>query len=105
MEKGRPNMGVAKCGITNCGMQNKDLKERTKRFALEIIGLVDNLSKNPVTNIIGKQILKSGTSVGANYRAACKARSRADFISKMGIVGEETDETLYGWNYCLIQKW
>jgi four helix bundle protein len=72
-----------------------DLKERTKRFALEIIKLVEGLPKSKVSDVLGTQILKSGTSVGANYRSACRARSRADFISKMGIVEEEVDETLY----------
>jgi len=77
------------------GMRNEDLKERTRKFALEIIRLVENLPKNRIADVLGRQILRSGTSIGANYRAACRARSRADFISKMGIVEEEADETLY----------
>ncbi|OGW18002.1 MAG: four helix bundle protein [Nitrospinae bacterium RIFCSPLOWO2_12_FULL_45_22] len=76
-------------------MRNEDLKERTRKFALEIIRLVENLPKNRIADVLGRQILRSGTSIGANYRAACRARSRADFISKMGIVEEEADETLY----------
>ncbi|MDD5528436.1 MAG: four helix bundle protein [bacterium] len=76
-------------------MKEDELKKRTKDFALEIIKLVEKLPKNRVADILGRQILKSGTSIGANYRAVCRARSRADFISKLGIVEEEADETLY----------
>ena len=84
-------------------MQNDDLKERTKKFALNIIKLVESLPHNNVAGIIGRQLLRSGTSVGANYRSACKARSRADFISKMGIVEEEADETIY-WLELLVES-
>ncbi|MDI6890683.1 MAG: four helix bundle protein [Thermodesulfovibrionales bacterium] len=80
------------------GMQNtgsKDLKKRTKQFAIEIIKFVEKLPENRITNVLGRQLLKSGTSVGANYRAACRAKSKADFIAKMGIVEEEADESLY----------
>ena len=83
-------------------MSNEDLKEKTKRFAVEIIKFVETLPKNQITNVIGRQILRSGTSVGANYRSACRARSRADFISKMGIVEEESDETLYWLELLLV---
>ncbi len=77
------------------------LKERTKRFALEIIKLVEKLPKGKTSDILGRQLLAAGTSAGANYRAACRARSSPDFISKMGIVEEEADESIYtGWN-CL----
>jgi four helix bundle protein len=72
-----------------------DLKERTQKFALFVIHLVEKLPRNQPAVIIGKQLIRSGTSVGANYRAACRARSRADFISKMGIVEEELDECMY----------
>jgi len=84
------------------GMRNEDLKERTRKFALEIIRLVENLPKNRIADVLGRQILRSGTSIGANYRAACRARSRADFISKMGIVEEEADETEY-WLELLVE--
>jgi len=60
----------------------KDLKERTKSFALRVIKLVEALPKGRTANVIGNQLLRSGTSVAANYRAACRAKSRADFISK-----------------------
>ncbi|TAN82327.1 MAG: four helix bundle protein [Gallionella sp.] len=71
------------------------LKERTKSFALRIIGLVDSLPTGRTAEVIGRQLLRSGTSVGANYRAACRAKSVADFIAKMGIVEEEADECIY----------
>jgi len=76
------------------GVRN-DLKQRTKSFALRIIGLVDGLPVERAAEVIGRQLLRSGTSVGANYRAACRAKSVADFIAKMGIVEEEADECIY----------
>ena len=83
-------------------MERSYLKERTKSFALEIIKLVESLPKGRTADVIGRQLLDAGTSVGANYRAACRARSPADFISKMGIVEEEADETIY-WMELLIE--
>ena len=83
-------------------MQQKDLKKRAKESALRVIRLVEALPKGRTADILGKQLLRSGTSIGANYRAACRARSNADFISKMGIVEEETDESLY-WMELLIE--
>jgi four helix bundle protein len=77
------------------------LKERTKRVALEIIKLVEKLPKGRTSDILGRQLLAAGTSAGANYRAACRARSSPDFISKMGIVEEEADESIY-WMELLI---
>ncbi len=76
-------------------MDEAILKERTKKFALRVIKLVEALPKKPTGNVIGRQILRSATSIGANYHAACRARSRADFSSKIGIALEEADETLY----------
>lgn len=70
-----------------------DLKARTKIFALNIIKLVRSMPKDRVGRVLGNQILRSGTSVAANYRSACKARSKADFISKITVVEEEADET------------
>ncbi|GAB3936981.1 four helix bundle protein [Mucilaginibacter myungsuensis] len=70
-----------------------DLKQRSKTFALNIIKLVRQLPDDKVGRVLGNQILRSGTSVSANYRSACKARSTADFISKITIVEEEADET------------
>ncbi len=74
-------------------MNAEELKERTKQFALRIMHLVDALPKSAKTRAIANQIIRSGTSVAANYRAACRARSRAEFISRIGIVEEEADET------------
>jgi four helix bundle protein len=76
-------------------MTPEELKSRTKKFALRIIKMTQALPKNRVGDVLGKQVLRSATSIGANYRAACRARSEDDFISKIGIVEEETDETLY----------
>ena len=83
-------------------MDKTDLEKRTKEFALRIISFVATLPKNKIGDVIGYQLVDSGTSVGANYRAACRARSPADFISKMGIVEEETDESIY-WMELLIE--
>jgi four helix bundle protein len=77
--------------------------ERTKRFALKIIELVESLPKTRTADIIGRQLLKAGTSVGANYRAACRGKSPADFISKMGIVEEEADGSIY-WMELLVES-
>lgn len=71
---------------------HSELKLRTKKFALAVIELVQSLPPNKTADVIGKQLLRSATSVGANYRSACRARSNADFISKITIVEEEADE-------------
>ncbi|MGB7709003.1 MAG: four helix bundle protein [Microcoleus sp.] len=76
-------------------MDEQEFKKRTKELALRIIKLVSSLPKNTVSDVIGKQLIRSGTSVGANYRAACRARSTADLIAKLRIVEEEADECLY----------
>lgn len=73
----------------------ENLKQRTKKFALDIIRLVQMLPRNQTADVIGRQLLRSGTSVAANYRAACRARSQADFVNKLGIVEEEADETQF----------
>ena len=74
---------------------DKDLKQRTKAFALEIIKLVSELPKNTVGFEFGKQIVRSDTSIGANYRSSQRGRSRAEFISKLSVVQEEADETIF----------
>ncbi len=74
-------------------MKNDNLKQRTKKFALDVIALSEKLPPDRVCDILGRQLLRSGTSVGANYRSACRAKSPADFIYKMGIVEEEADES------------
>ena len=73
----------------------EQLRDRTKAFANRIIRLFRALPSKPEAQVIGRQLLRAGTSVGANYRAACRGRSRPDFISKLGIVVEEADETIY----------
>jgi four helix bundle protein len=71
------------------------LKERTKQFAIAVIRVVQAMSRNWIFEILGRQLVRSATSVGANYRGACRAKSKADFISKISIVEEEADETQY----------
>jgi four helix bundle protein len=83
-------------------MSTDDFRRRTFRFGIRVVRLVQTLFKAEVARVIGNQLLRSGTAVGANYRAAARARSRADFIAKMGIVEEECDETLY-WIDMLIE--
>jgi four helix bundle protein len=72
-----------------------ELLTRTKAFALRILKLVDHLPRTTSGRAIGNQLVRSGTSVGANYRAACRSRSRAKFAAKLGLVAEEADETVY----------
>jgi len=83
-------------------VMEEELKERTKRFALRIMKLVDSLPRSTSANVIGRQVIRSGTSVGANYRAACRGRSKAEFISKLGVVVEEVDETCF-WLELIIE--
>ena len=73
----------------------EDLRQRTKQFAIRIIRLFRSLPKTDEARVIGRQLLRAATSVAANYRAVCRARSRADFTAKLGIVLEETDESLF----------
>jgi four helix bundle protein len=83
-------------------MDKEQFIARTKDLAIRIIKLVEALPNSPTGSVIGKQLLRSGTSVGANYRAACRARSTADMIAKLKIVEEEADETLY-WLELLVE--
>ena len=87
-------------------MDQAEFKQRTKALALRVIRLcqsvVDEHGRNPTAQTIARQLLRAGTSVGANYRAACRARSEAEFVAKMGIVEEEADETGY-WMELLIE--
>ncbi|MGD0126225.1 MAG: four helix bundle protein [Terriglobia bacterium] len=82
--------------------QPEQLRERTKQFAIRIVRLFRILPKNDEARIMGKQVLRAGTSVAANYRAVCRARSRAEFISKIGVVVEEADETVF-WLEMLVE--
>ena len=74
--------------------RSEELKKRTKQFAIRIIKLFRSLPRTEEARVIGKQMLRSGTSVAANYRAVCRARSKAEFIAKVGVVVEESDETV-----------
>ena len=79
------------------------MKARTKRYGLRVIKAVQALPDDRVAKVLGSQLLRSGTSVGANYRAACRAKSKADFINKLKIVEEESDESIY-WMELLVES-
>lgn len=76
-------------------LDTDDFKRRTKQLGVSVIQLVSEMPASLATNVIARQLIRSGTSIGANYRATCRARSRADFVAKMKIVEEEADETCY----------
>jgi len=76
-------------------VDERTFKNRTKLFALEIVRLVESLPRTRVGDVLGRQLLRSGTSVGANYRAACRGKSALDVVAKLGIVEEEADESIY----------
>jgi four helix bundle protein len=84
-------------------MNQTELKQKTKNLALRVIHLVESLPETKSSKVIGNQLLRSATSVGANYRAACRAKSTADFIAKLAIVEEEADESIY-WIELLIES-
>ena len=84
-------------------MTTDEMKARTKSFALRIIKLAEALPSNRTADVIGKQLVRSGTSVGANYRAACRAKSNADFMAKMGTVEEEADESAF-WLEVIVES-
>ena len=83
-------------------MDTAELKSRTKQFAIRIIRVVESLPKTISGRTIGNQLIRSGTSVAANYRAACRARSQNEFIAKVGIVIEESDESVF-WLEMIIE--
>ncbi|MDX9973759.1 MAG: four helix bundle protein [FCB group bacterium] len=83
-------------------MDEQSFKLRTKQLALRIVKMVQALPKGDAERVLGKQVLRSGTSVAANYRSACRAKSKADLIAKLHIVEEETDETLF-WLELLVE--
>src|SRR6266403_4309820 len=84
-------------------MNNQDLQIRTKQFALQVIQFCERLPTDETSRILRRQLLRAGTSVGANYRAACRAKSKPTFISKMGDVLEEADESGY-WTELLLES-
>lgn len=83
-------------------MDKEELKTRTKKFALRVMRLVEALPKTASGRAIGNQLVRSGTSVGANYRACCRSRSRAEFIAKIGVAEEEADESAF-WMELIIE--
>jgi four helix bundle protein len=102
-------------GIADCGsfadawapdlrfMDAEIFKGRTKAFALRVIRVVESLPRESVAQTLGRQLLRSGTSVAANYRASTRARSRPEFVAKLGIVEEECDESLF-WMELLVES-
>jgi four helix bundle protein len=84
-------------------MTEEEFKKRTKGIALRVIRLVETLPNSHSAQVIGKQVLRSATSIGANYRAACRAKSTADLLHKLSIVEEEADESIY-WLELLIES-
>ena len=84
-------------------MDEQAFKQRTKKLALRVIELVEALPKTKTAEVIGRQLLRCATSVGANYRAACRGKSTADVLAKLAIVEEEADETLY-WLELLVES-
>lgn len=85
------------------GLDEAAFKQRTKQLALRVIRLTDALPVKPSSSVIGRQLMRCATSVGANYRAACRAKSTADLIAKLSIVEEEADECLY-WLELLVES-
>ena len=83
-------------------MTENDFKQRTKEIAIRVIKVVESLPKSLVGEVIGRQLLRSGTSIGANYRAACRGKSTADVLHKLAIVEEEADESMF-WIELLIE--
>lgn len=84
-------------------MDREQLKTRTKKFAIEVIQFTEKIPRTRAGRVIEDQFLRSGTSVGSNYRAVCKAKSRKDFINKLNIVAEESDETQF-WLELLMES-
>jgi four helix bundle protein len=83
-------------------MDAEELKKRTKKVAASIVRFVETLSRGMANDVMGRQLIRSATSVAANYRAVCRSRSRADFVNKLSIVVEEADETLF-WLEMLVE--
>ena len=84
-------------------MTPDDFKQRTKQFAIRVMRLIDSLPPSRSIDVVARQLTKSATSVGANYRASCRARSPAEFQAKLGVVEEEADESIY-WMELLVES-
>ena len=82
-------------------MDSRELKERTRAFGLRVVKLAMSLPRNRAGDVFARQMMRCGTSVAANYRSACRARSRADFVAKLGLVEEEADETMFWIEFCV----
>ncbi len=101
MDPRRNELGESK--IQNLkSMDEETFKQRTKRFGLAVIKLVESLPRNRTAEVLGRQLLRAGTSVGANYRAACRGKSASDVVAKLSIVEEEADESIY-WIELLVE--
>ena len=83
-------------------MDREELKRRTKAFAVRVVKMTEAMPRGRASDIIARQVLRSATSVGANYRAACRARSHREYTARIGVVEEEADETLY-WLELLVE--
>ena len=84
-------------------MTEAEMKSRTKAFALRVVRLTEALPKSRMGDVLARQLLRAATSVGANYRSACRGRSKAEFIAKLGIVEEEADESAY-WMELIVES-
>ncbi len=89
--------------LKNQNSKSGELKARTKKFAIRVIRMFKALPNKPAEQVIGKQALRAGTGMAANYRAACRARSKAEFTAKIGVVSEEADEVVY-WLELLVDS-
>jgi four helix bundle protein len=89
------NRLTAQLGNCKLNTKSQELRDRTRNFAVRIVRLFRTLPQTPDAQVLGKQLLRCGTSVAANYRAACRARSKAEFIAKIGMVLEEADESVF----------
>jgi four helix bundle protein len=76
-------------------LNSEELKSRTRTFAVKVVELVERMDRSKMADVASYQLIRSATSVAANYRAVCRSRSKADFVNKLGIVEEEADETLF----------
>jgi four helix bundle protein len=95
---------IADRGVWIGSMTTQQLKQRTFQFGVRVVSAVEALPKSETARILGRQLLRAGTSVGANYRAAARARSRADFVAKLGVVEEECDESSYWMEMIIARK-
>ena len=84
----------------NCSVTEKELKIRTRKFAVDVLNFVDRLPNRRSAHILGNQLGRSASSIASNYRAACRSRSHNEFISKIGIVEEEADESIFWLDIC-----